>query len=171
MKSSMLAIFVILLCACATSYQPKTFTGGFSETRLAENIFQVSFRGNAYTDMERATDFTLLRSAEIALENGFRYFAIVDSQAWEKTGIVTTPVQTHTNIQANTLGTYGNQGSYSASTMGTATTYTTGGQSYVVSKPHTNNTIVCFTDQPADGTFVFDAMFVSNSVKAKYKLP
>jgi len=47
--NKLFAIFVILISGCATTYQPQSFTGGFSETQLAENIFQVLFNGNAYT--------------------------------------------------------------------------------------------------------------------------
>jgi hypothetical protein len=40
------AVFVvILLTSCATTYQKQGFTGGFSETQLGENIFQISFKG------------------------------------------------------------------------------------------------------------------------------
>ena len=72
------ASLMAIVCACATSYQSKRMSGGFSETRLGENVFQVSFRGNAYTHEERVADFTLLRSADLTLENSFRYFVIVD---------------------------------------------------------------------------------------------
>ena len=34
---------------CATSYQSKGFTGGFSETQVSANSFQVYFQGNGYT--------------------------------------------------------------------------------------------------------------------------
>lgn len=71
---------VILLAACASPYQPEGFGGGYSETQLSENIFKVSFRGNGYTSEDRAADMALLRSAELALENGFKYFAVVDEQ-------------------------------------------------------------------------------------------
>lgn len=65
------------LAGCATSYQPKSFSGGYSEIRLREDLFEVSFQGNGSTSRERAADFALLRSAEVALENGFPYFVII----------------------------------------------------------------------------------------------
>lgn len=166
--------FLFALIGCATSYQPKSLTGGFSETRLAENVYQVSFRGNAYTDMEKAADFTLLRSAEIALNSGYRYFAVVDAQSWQKQGVVTTPVQSTTTVSANTFGSinhFGNFGTYNGSTTGTLNTVTTGGDSYVISKPRTSNTIVLLKEQPVDGSFSFDAQFVTQSLKSKYGIP
>ena len=76
-ENAMIKVWILILSAfllsgCATAYQPKGFTGGFSETQLDESVFQVSFRGNAYTSSERAADFTLLRSAELTIENGYR---------------------------------------------------------------------------------------------------
>jgi len=70
---------VISLAGCATPYQPTGLTGGFTETRLSENVLEVNFRGNGFTDEKKARDFTLLRSAELTLQNGFNYFTLVDS--------------------------------------------------------------------------------------------
>lgn len=67
---------LIILSGCATSYQPNAITGGYSETQLSENSFSVNFRGNGYTSRERVEDFTLLRSSELALKNGFNYFVL-----------------------------------------------------------------------------------------------
>ncbi len=99
MKSYLLdAVFVaILLTSCATGYQKQDFTEEFSETQLGENIFQISFNGNADTSRERASDLTLLRSAEVAVEKGFRYFTIVDSEKYSKTGTYTYSKPTTTN--------------------------------------------------------------------------
>ena len=81
----------IFLGGCATSYQKSGFSGGFSETQLSENVWKVHFRGNAKTTMERATDFCLLRSAELTLENGYKYFAIVDENSSTKSSTFSTP--------------------------------------------------------------------------------
>ena len=73
------SVALLALAGCSTPYQRTGFTGGFSETRLQENAFSVSFRGNGYTSRERSTDFALLRCAELTLENGFKFFAVADS--------------------------------------------------------------------------------------------
>jgi hypothetical protein len=72
MRLSFLAVIVLALAlsGCATPYQKKNPIGGYSETQLGESIFRVSFEGNGYTSRERASDFALLRSAEIAIEMG-----------------------------------------------------------------------------------------------------
>ena len=156
-----LALATVLLGGCATTYQPNSFTGGYSETQLGENIFQVSFRGNGYTSRERASDFSLLRSAEVALENGFRYFVIVESEKGSKVGAYTTPTTSYTTGSAYGSGNYA---------YGSATTTTYGGQTYFISKPRATNTILCFKEKPEINGLVFDAEFVAKSIRQKYNL-
>lgn len=77
-------LFTILLAGCATPYQSKSFVGGFSETQIAEDIFIINFEGNGFTSRTRASDFTLLRCAELTLQNNFKYFIVLDSSNYEK---------------------------------------------------------------------------------------
>jgi hypothetical protein len=65
--------------ACATPYQPKGLTGGFSETRLDTNTFRVDFQDIGFTSRERVEVYLLRRAAELTLERGFDYFVIVDA--------------------------------------------------------------------------------------------
>jgi hypothetical protein len=69
----------LLLAACATPYQPDGYTGGYSDTQLSDNVFSVTFNGNGYTDPHKATDFRMLRAAELTLQHGFKYFVVEDS--------------------------------------------------------------------------------------------
>ena len=156
-----LAIFLAFLAGCATGYQKHGFTGGFSETQLGENIFKVTFKGNAYTSPERASDFTLLRSAELVLENGFKYFIIVDSEKYTKTGAYTTPTTSYTTGSAYGTGNYA---------YGSATTTTSGGQTYFYSKPRSTNTIVGFKEKPSIEGLLYDAAFIVKSIKGKYEI-
>jgi len=135
-----------LLTACATTYQPKGLMGGYSEIQLGENIFKISFHGNGYTSAERAVDLCLLRSADVTLNAGFKYFVIVESGQTAKVGAFTTPTTTTTSgnatISGNTI--YGN-----------ATTTTYSGQTYLVSKPSSTNMILCFKEKPDIQGLVF----------------
>lgn len=158
---TILALLVVVLSGCATTYQHKSFTGGYSETQLGENIFQVSFRGNGYTSRERASDFSLLRSAEVAMENGFRYFVIVESEKDTKVDAYTTPTTSYTTGSAYGSGNYA---------YGNATTTTSGGQTHLISKPGATNTILCFKEKPETHGLVFDAEFVAKSIRQKYGL-
>jgi hypothetical protein len=85
----------LVLGACATTYQPMGFSGGYSETQLSENVFRVAFNANGYSSRERTEDFALLRSADLALEHGFTHFAIVDGRQDTNYGAFTTPTQTY----------------------------------------------------------------------------
>lgn len=76
-KMVMLCFIAGLLSSCATSYQTVGFTGGYSETQLAPDIFRVVFRGNGYTSRQRSQDFAMLRAAELVLTNKFTYFAVL----------------------------------------------------------------------------------------------
>lgn len=160
MKNTFLVlILAIMIGGCATMYQRVGFTGGYSETQLGENVFQVSFRGNGYTSYQRASDFSLLRSAEIALENAYNYFIIVDSEKYSKTCAYTTPTRSYTTGSAYGYGNYA---------YGSATTTTYGGQTYFISKPRAANTIVCFKEKPDINGLVYDSEFVARSIRTKY---
>ena len=153
-KAFAIALALFTLQGCATSYQSSGFTGGYSETQLDENVFKVSFRGNGYTGMERATNFTLLRSAELTLEHGYNYFAIIGEHTYTTTTTHTAPVTVDTTV--NTYGDY----SYGTSTV-------SGGGTTTWVKPGTTNTIVCFGEKPND-IFSYNAEFVYKSITEKY---
>jgi len=147
-------VAAIALGGCATAYQSEGFTGGFSETQLAPDVFRVTFKGNAFTDQEKATDFVLLRTAEIALENGFQYFVIIDASQFAVQGSYTTPPTATTNVNLDTNG------------YGTATTTMYGGQTYNYSKPRSSNTIVYYVEKPQG--LPYSADFIVGSIKEKY---
>jgi len=138
---------------CATKYQSQGFTGGYEETQLSKNVFTVSFKGNGYTSSTRAKDFTLLRSAEVTLENGFKFFSIISADS--SMSYMTTSSQYKTTGSVNNMG-YVN-----------LNTRQTGGMTF--SKPSSSNTIVCFENEPS-GQVSFDATFVAKSIKKKYDI-
>lgn len=75
------------LAACATPaiYAPATRPGGagFSEMRIEENRFRVVYRDAA--SEAQASDFALLRSAELALSQGYDWF-VVDNRTTDRAG-------------------------------------------------------------------------------------
>lgn len=153
-------VFVLVISGCATTYQSNGFSGGYSETQLDENIFKVTFRGNGFTNRERTEDFTLLRSAELALQNGYKYFVIVNSETYLSTSSHTTPTTHNTTASVHATGNYA---------YGTATTTQYGGQTYNISKPSTSNTIICFKEKPGSG-ISYNAEFIYNSIRQKYDI-
>lgn len=151
-------MLLVLFAGCATTYQQNGLTGGYSETQLDENLFNVTFKGNGYTSKERANDFTLLRCAELTIENGFKFFTIVTAQDNTQTHSRTTPITTKTEASVSGSGN---------SASGTSTTRTYGGQTYTITKPSTSNTILCYKAKPATG-FSYNAEFIYRSVTKKY---
>jgi predicted RNA-binding Zn-ribbon protein involved in translation (DUF1610 family) len=176
-KTVFLAIVVsgyfMFLAGCATPYQPCGLTGGYSETQLDENVFQVSFHGNGFTSQERASDLCLLRAAEIAKQHGFAYFIIVEKYNRVEQSAYTTPTTTTTNVNIATQGTahvHGNNINYNSNSSGTATSYTTGGQTYIISKPKTTNVIICFKEKPKVDGLVYNVDFILKSLPVSYGL-
>lgn len=171
MKNIVFGLLIACLCACATPYKSSGLMGGFSEAQLDDNVFRVSFRGNGFTSPERAADYSLLRAAELARNNGYNYFIIIDSQSYTEWSTYTTPTTATTTAQINTRGTgniTGNNLNYRANSTGTATTRTHGGQTYIISKPTTANTIVCFKEKPEIYGLVYKVDFLIKSLAQQY---
>ena len=67
-------------CGCQpTPYQRlgTTPAGGYSETRFSENIFYVKFVANYNTSPRTVRNYLYRRAAELTLEKGFKYFAVI----------------------------------------------------------------------------------------------
>ena len=101
MNRMVLAGSVLLATACATAtpYQPLSYKGGFSHTQLDKSVFEVRFAGNEKTTGARATDFALLRSAEVALEHGYNYFIIAERTAGASDQTEATPTTSTTTAR------------------------------------------------------------------------
>lgn len=90
MKSTFATLaLIIALAGCATpapQYGPAVRPGdsGFSETRIENDRFRVSYR-TATGGPVAASDFALLRAAELTLQNGYDYF-IVTQRGVESNG-------------------------------------------------------------------------------------
>jgi hypothetical protein len=82
------AIAVAGLAACATStpYQPAEDGRGygFSEQRIEENRFRITFRGNSSTTREMVENALLYRAAELTVQNGYDHFIAVESDTEAK---------------------------------------------------------------------------------------
>ena len=71
-------------CATPTPYQPvpprgsSAISGGYSETRIEPNRFRVNFAGNSLTSRETVEGYLLFRAAELTVQNGYDWFAVVD---------------------------------------------------------------------------------------------
>jgi hypothetical protein len=98
-KLSMVFVICILAAGCATQYRSsdESISGGFSETQLAPDTWRVLVEGNGFTTRGEAEQFLMRRCAELALEQGKRYFVLGDHDAWmnvrrTQSGISTRPI-------------------------------------------------------------------------------
>ena len=108
----------ILLISCTTGYRPLNDSSGYWDERIepSSNKFTIGYDGNKWHSdpvnlKEKIMDLTLLRSAEGALENGFKYFIISDSKAYtEKTSLLQGSIPSNTTSsrlkRMNTSETY-----------------------------------------------------------------
>jgi hypothetical protein len=73
-----------LLAGCATTYQKEGFfSNGYSDTRLQEGVFVVTFRANEFTIPEQVYQLALQRASELTLEHRYKYFVILSQNSSE----------------------------------------------------------------------------------------
>jgi hypothetical protein len=70
----LLVLPFLLLLSCATQYQPRAWAGGYSEVKLAADVYEVTFAANGYTDATTTRNYLLYRCAELTKQNGFDHF-------------------------------------------------------------------------------------------------
>ena len=99
MRQMISTIFVLILAlsvsGCATPYQKDSpwnaVVGGYSDYRLDENTFVVSFRGGNPTPVANLGPYLLYRCAEVTSEAGFEYFQVVGQTSDQKIGTAVLP--------------------------------------------------------------------------------
>jgi hypothetical protein len=71
-------------CATSTPYQPlsasSAASGGYTDQRLGEGRYRVTFAGNRLTTRERVESYLLFRAAELTIEQGYDWFVVVDHE-------------------------------------------------------------------------------------------
>jgi len=87
--AALAAVLLALTTGCATyptPYQPyvpegaRGIHGGYSDQQLAPDRYIVRFHGNQFTSREQVEGGLLYRSAQLALQNGFDTFVMIDRQ-------------------------------------------------------------------------------------------
>ena len=107
----------VLLISCTTGYRPLNDSSGYWDERIepSSNKFTIGYDGNKWhsnpvNQKERVMDLALLRSAEVALENGFKYFIVSDSKVYtEKTRSLQSSITSNTTasrLKRNASETY-----------------------------------------------------------------
>lgn len=140
-------LYLIVLSSCSTSYKPLGFGGGYTDQRIAEDMFQVSFQGNGYTGKEKVQSFLLKRCAEVTIENGYTHFIILNNNSG-----------TDINYMANHQGTYG-YGKIQ-------------GQSNIVAiNKHSNSVVIRIKNNPSKEEVAYDADFILGNNRSVSSLP
>lgn len=79
-----LALAVASCTMTSTPYQPlhsaSRVSGGYSDLRIDETHYRVTFAGNRLTSRERVESYLLFRAAELTLLKGYDYFVIEDRE-------------------------------------------------------------------------------------------
>ncbi len=79
-QSVWMVLAVMLLGAgCEPGHRSAT-SGGYASEQEDFNLFAVRYSGQTSVSREKASDFALLRAAELTLEHGFDYLAVIASQ-------------------------------------------------------------------------------------------
>ncbi len=170
MKKLILFTFIIINLSGYSQYRKLGITGGYDDTKLNENTFNVSFQGNGFTTQNKCIEFTLLRCAEVTLENDYAFFIVIDNNDYIKYSTYTTPQHTTTSFNANVFNYNFSNKLGTSNINGNINSYTYGGNTYAISKPSCNNTIMCFTDKPNYNTLIYDASEIYVSLSKKYNV-
>jgi len=121
---------------CATTYHPKTWTGGYTDFRISKDTFSVTFKANAYTPKEDVVKYALRRASELTLMKGFTHFVVLGESDDSKSFMY------HTSTGSASAYSYGNY----AKVYGSSTGY-----SIPIKKPRITLQIKCFKSEYPEG--------------------
>ena len=160
---------VLTINSCATNnYEVASSdsSNGYRESRYSENVFLVTCRED---DPKRASDFAMLRAADLTLANGCNWFELISAKEFSETETSTTPV---TVTPGTTIVTP--TGADPSSGLPTTTTTTTppivtGGQTTETNSATVQYMVKILSKKPDDASItVFDAQFLSQSIRKQY---
>jgi len=79
-------------CATATPYGPTDGRYGYSEQRIEQDRYRVTFSGNISTPRETVENFLLYRAAELTVQQGFDYFIMTEQDTEADTTYRSQPI-------------------------------------------------------------------------------
>jgi hypothetical protein len=169
-----LFLAVSLLCSsCATTnttrYVPPRSDETFSESQEAPDQFQVSFYGRAESDIGRAYDLALLRSAELTRKHGFCCFAVMDATNASSLRPYTAHRQVFVQGGATPIGTHGVDPRIDNFGRFQAERFVTVEEPATYFRPGAALRIKCFAGKP-EKPFTFNAAEQERSLKSKYRI-
>ncbi|SEL84407.1 hypothetical protein SAMN05216359_11941 [Roseateles sp. YR242] len=161
-----------LLSACSmfSPYMRLTPGGqGYSDAQVGPDTFKVTFLATDAGGITTANDLVLLRSAEVTLTHGFRYFVVTSEDRDVKTSSFDIAAQETT--QSKTQVVKREEPGVRERTTTTTTTYTPA-KTVVLNHPEVTQLIRCYTEPPKDagGRMVYDADFLWKEIGRTYKV-
>ena len=81
-------VVVAIMGACATPYKKEKAGRGYSDYRIAADVFSISFRGNPVTQEEDVEKFLLRRASDLTLEHGYTYFVVIAEKGRTRSGSI-----------------------------------------------------------------------------------
>ncbi len=89
-----LAAVGLTACATATPYQPSPagsgYSNGYTDSRIEEGRFRITFGGNTSTPRQTVEDYLLYHAADLTTAQGYDWFEIVKRSTDEKKRTVVT---------------------------------------------------------------------------------
>lgn len=130
MRRILLTGLFLILGGCTTHYGPESWQGGYTDVQVNTDSFIVGFKGRKPLHTK---EMALLRSAEVALEHGFQYFVVAQTD-----DLSTVRLHTYTinSMSLSLPGTWG---------------YDT--RIHTTKHPHYVYTIICFVGKPATPSY------------------
>lgn len=104
LKLLLLTALLILSGCSMTEYHALDSLGGYSEMRLAKDIYKVRYKGNSSYSKNLVEDYTLRRAAELTVKSGYKYFKVEDSNIDLKKYSYKRPVSISTNHKSKKAG-------------------------------------------------------------------
>lgn len=100
----LVSLSALLLTSCA-SLQQRSFSslGQFEDFQLNDQLYRVRYVGNGYTSQSEAEQIALVQAARITIQNGFRYFTVVEDGSVSRV----VPQQRAWNAGIGVYGGYG----------------------------------------------------------------
>lgn len=77
LKQVLVALLFISGCAGSTSFHPRLEGTGYSDYKVAEDHYQVSYTANSLTNRNKVAQYLIYRAAQIALESNREYFVVL----------------------------------------------------------------------------------------------
>ncbi|OGT05854.1 MAG: hypothetical protein A2103_03770 [Gammaproteobacteria bacterium GWF2_41_13] len=162
MKIMPLILCVFILAACATPYQPMGYRGGYSNMQLSDDIYKVTFAGNGFSSREYVNDLLLYRCAELANENRYDYFLMLNDSENKTESQYTTPSTISSQSTGFSSGSFSGN-TYSGSNYENTNAVIQNGQTYNISK-YDGAVIIKLLHDNKKEPFAFKAQTILNQI-------